>query len=100
MTTTQKFQIKPDNYLSKDEAKIIEEEFQQFLEDEFTASRKNEKALVYDFLSKTWEGYRHSVSSDFDSSIDTGVEKKKLLELGDLIDNPLLFLDVQFVGNS
>ncbi len=75
-------QLEREAILSKDEAKIIEEEFQQFLEDEFTASRKNEKALVYDFLSLTWDKYRHGTQKDFDASPKTGFDKKKLLELG------------------
>ena len=75
-------QLEREAILSKDEAKIIEEEFQQFLENEFTASRKNEKALVYDFLSLTWDKYRHGTQKDFDASPKTGFDKKKLLELG------------------
>jgi len=75
-------QLEREAILSKDEAKIIEEEYQQFLEDEFTASRKNEKALVYDFLSLTWEKFRHGTQKDFDASPNTGLDKKKLLELG------------------
>jgi 2-oxoglutarate dehydrogenase E1 component len=75
-------QLEREAILTSDEAKKIEEEYQQFLEDEFTASRKNEKALVYDFLSATWEKYRHGTQKDFDSSPKTGLDKKKLLELG------------------
>jgi len=75
-------QLEREAILSSEEAKKIEDEYQQFLEDEFTASRKNEKALVYDFLSLTWEKYRHGNEKDFDSSPKTGLDKKKLLELG------------------
>ena len=75
-------QLEREAILSKDEAKKIEEEYQQFLEDEFTASRKNEKALVYDFLILTWEKFRHGTQKDFDTSPKTGLDKKKLLELG------------------
>jgi len=75
-------QLEREAILSRDEAKIIEEEYQQFLEDEFTASRKNEKALVYDFLSLTWEKFRHGTQKDFDASPKTGLDQKKLLELG------------------
>jgi 2-oxoglutarate dehydrogenase E1 component len=75
-------QLEREAILSKDEAKKIEEEYQQFLEDEFTASRKNEKALVYDFLSLTWDKYRHGTQKDFDASPKTGLDKKKLMELG------------------
>ena len=75
-------QLEREAILSKEEAKKIEEEYQQFLEEEFTASRKNEKALVYDFLSLTWDKYRHGTQKDFDASPKTGLDKKKLLELG------------------
>ena len=75
-------QLEREAILSKEEAKTIEDEYQQFLEDEFTASRKNEKALVYDFLSLTWEKFRHGTQKDFDASPNTGLDKKKLLELG------------------
>ena len=75
-------QLEKEGVITKEVAKQLEEDFNKHLDDEYEISRKNDKALVYDFLSKTWEGYRHSVSSDFDSSIDTGVDKKKLLELG------------------
>ena len=75
-------QLEREAILSKEEAKTIEDEYQKFLEDEFTASRKNEKALVYDFLSLTWEKFRHGTQKDFDASPNTGLDKKKLLELG------------------
>jgi 2-oxoglutarate dehydrogenase E1 component len=75
-------QLEKEGVITLDTAKKLEEDFNAHLDAEYEISRKNEKALVYDFLSKTWEGYRHSIPSDFDSSIDTGVAKKKLLELG------------------
>jgi 2-oxoglutarate dehydrogenase E1 component len=75
-------QLEKEGLINKDTAKKLEEDFNAHLDAEYEISRKNDKALVYDFLSKTWEGYRHSVPSDFDSSIETGVAKKKLLELG------------------
>ncbi len=75
-------QLTNEGVISKEDAKKIEDEYYQFLEDEFDASRKNEKALVYDFLSLTWEGYRHGNSKDFEKSPETGVDKKKLNELG------------------
>lgn len=75
-------QLESEGVLSKDEAKKMTEEYNAFLENEFEESRKHEKALVYDFLSDMWEGYRHGKLEDFDKSPTTGVNKKKLLELG------------------
>lgn len=75
-------QLESEGVLSKDEAKKIEDDYNNFLEEEFETSRKMEKALVYDFLSATWEGYRHGKNIDFENSPETGYEKKKLYELG------------------
>lgn len=75
-------QLLLEGNISKEDAKKIEDGYNQFLEEEFEASRKNEKALVYDFLSLTWEGYRHGNTKDFEKSPETGVDKKKLNELG------------------
>ncbi|MFN5633928.1 MAG: 2-oxoglutarate dehydrogenase E1 component [Flavobacteriia bacterium] len=75
-------QLEAEGIINKDESKKIEEEYNNFLESEFENSRKMEKAMVYDFLSATWEGYRHAHDEDFFNSPDTGFDKKKLHELG------------------
>jgi 2-oxoglutarate dehydrogenase E1 component len=74
--------LEKEGVLTKEEAKKFEDAYNEYLESEFDISRQNDKALVYDFLSQTWEGYRHGKSKDFESSPETGVDKKKLLELG------------------
>lgn len=75
-------QLEAEGILTKEDAKVIEDQYNNFLETEFDISRQNEKALVYDFLSHTWEGFKHGKSSDFEKSPETGVDKKKLLDLG------------------
>jgi 2-oxoglutarate dehydrogenase E1 component len=75
-------QLLAEGTISSEEAKKIEEEYNTHLENEFETARKNEKAVVWDFLSSAWEGFRHSKPADFDSSPETGVQKEKLLELG------------------
>ena len=75
-------ELEAQGVISKEEAKQIEDAYNQFLEEEFDASRKNEKALVYDFLKLTWEGFRHGNAKDFEKSPETGVDKEKLYELG------------------
>jgi 2-oxoglutarate dehydrogenase E1 component len=75
-------QLETEGVLSKDEAAKIEDEYNNFLEAEFEIAKKQDKAMVYDFLSHAWEGYRHSKPEDFDASPITGFEKKKLLDLG------------------
>ncbi len=75
-------QISSEGAISIEAAKKLDDEYNNYLEQEFETARKNEKAVVWDFLSKTWEGYRHSKSEDFDSSPETGIKKEKLVELG------------------
>jgi 2-oxoglutarate dehydrogenase E1 component len=68
--------------ITEEKAKEIEDAFMTYLESEFDAARKNDKAIVWDFLSKTWEGFRHGTTADFEKSPETGVDKEKLLDLG------------------
>lgn len=75
-------QLLDEGVISQEEANKLQEDYNAFLEDEYEASRKMEKALVYDFLSATWEGYRHAKAFDFLRSPETGVDRKKLEELG------------------
>jgi 2-oxoglutarate dehydrogenase E1 component len=75
-------QLEAEGVLSSEKAKQLEDGYNAFLESEHEISRQNEKAIVWDFLKKTWEGYRHSKHEDFDKSIETGVDKSTLLDLG------------------
>ncbi len=71
-----------EGFATEKELKEYDETYIDFLEKEYAASKENKKAAVWDFLSHTWEGYRHSKPEDFDKSPKTGVDKKKLLDLG------------------
>jgi 2-oxoglutarate dehydrogenase E1 component len=75
-------QLEADGVLTKDEAKKIEGEYNNFLEQEFDLANKSEKALVHDFLSEIWEDYRYCNGKDFDASPETKVNIKVLKELG------------------
>lgn len=75
-------QLEAEGVLSKEEAKKYEDEFNAFLETEFDLSKQKDKAITYDFLSHTWEGFRHSTPADFEQSPETGFDKKQLHELG------------------
>ncbi len=76
-------QLISEGNVTKEEADEFSAKYIQYLEDEFTESRKQEKAMAYDFLQKSWEGYRPGKEEDFDQSPETGIAKKKLLELGE-----------------
>jgi len=75
-------QLESEGVLSSEEGKKYEEQYLTFLEAEYDASRLSEKAQVYDFLSATWNGFRHATTKDFEHSPNTGVDKKKLKSLG------------------
>ena len=75
-------QLESEGILSKELTVKIEDEYNNYLESEFDFARTQDKALVYDFLSHSWEGYRHSKPQDFLSSPQTGIDKKTLLDLG------------------
>lgn len=74
--------LESEGVLTTADAKKVIETYNDYLENEYAESKKIERALVYDFLSDAWEGYRHGKDEDFIQSPETGVEKKKLLELG------------------
>jgi len=75
-------QLEAEGVLTADQAKSIEDSYLQFLEHEYDEAQKKDKAQVFDFLSATWEGFRHGTHADFEQSPTTGVDKKILLELG------------------
>lgn len=75
-------QLEAEGVLTADQAKSIEDSYLQFLEHEYDEAQKKDKAQVFDFLSATWEGFRHGTQADFEQSPITGVDKKILLELG------------------
>jgi 2-oxoglutarate dehydrogenase E1 component len=74
--------LQSEGIMSREEAKKMTDEYNAYLEAEFEESRKADKALVYDFLSEDWKGFRHGTEEDFLKSPETGVDEKRLLELG------------------
>jgi 2-oxoglutarate dehydrogenase E1 component len=75
-------QLESEGIITKEIALEFENDYTLFLENEFSCSKETNKAITYNFLSEIWQNYRHSNETDFDYSIETGVEKKKLFDLG------------------
>lgn len=75
-------QLHNEGIINEADANAMEEYYAAFLETEFIEARKNDKALVYDFLSETWAGFRHGLAKDFEKSPATSVPLEKLMELG------------------
>ena len=49
---------------------------------EYDISKTNDKAVVWDFLHSIWKDFKRSTPEDFENSPKTGIDKKKLLDLG------------------
>ncbi len=78
-------QLESEGVINKVEADKITSEFNAYLEAELDESHQQKMAMVHDFLSDTWEGFRHGTDEDFEKSPVTGVDKKTLLALGEKI---------------
>ncbi len=76
-------QLLAEGNVTSEEATQLESAYNQFLEDEYEAARKNERAITWNFLENTWKGYRHGRNEDFLFSPETGVPVKMLKELGE-----------------
>ncbi len=75
-------QLTAEGMITADESKVIQKKYTDFLETEYNTSKESEKAVVWNFLQETWKDYRRSTAADFETSPQTGVDKKTLLELG------------------
>lgn len=64
--------------VEQDLAKGMEMEFSQMLQERLEEAKQIEKATVTQFLADTWEGYRFAEKEDFESSPETGVDRKIL----------------------
>lgn len=71
-----------EGVIDKDKAKSMAEGFVEALDKSYDSAKKQEKTVVLNFLAETWKGYERGTAEDFEKSIDTKVDKKKLVELG------------------
>jgi 2-oxoglutarate dehydrogenase E1 component len=75
-------QLIAEGVMTAEEAKKDEEENMALLEKAYDSSKKQEKAVVLNFLETTWKGFRHGKLEDFDQSPKTAVSMAKLKDLG------------------
>ncbi|HEY6162086.1 MAG TPA: 2-oxoglutarate dehydrogenase E1 component [Bacteroidia bacterium] len=71
--------------VTADEAKKIETEFKDLLNDRLNESKQIRKTKVTSFLEGVWKGIRITTDKDFEVSPDTSVDKKTLLEIGKVL---------------
>lgn len=72
--------------LSTDILKEKQESYSRFLDEKLEEAKKLDAVEIIPFLPSLWSGYQHSMSSDFDSSPNTGVKKELLVELAHKIN--------------
>jgi len=68
---------------SQSDVKTINSDYNKLLDDKFELSKTFDKVIIQPFLDNYYKGIRYSVESDFESSPETGVNKKTLLSLAD-----------------
>lgn len=67
--------------------KLLVDEFESYLEEEFLASKEIKKMSISRFLPDVWSPYRYSQECDCEAIVKTGVNKEALLKLGEVINN-------------
>jgi 2-oxoglutarate dehydrogenase E1 component len=68
---------------TQSEIKTINSDYNKLLDDKFELSKTFDKVIIQPFLGNYYKGIRYSNDSDFESSPETGVNKKTLLDLAD-----------------
>jgi len=63
----------------------MEDEFKQYLNDRLEESKQQETASVTSFLEGVWSGVRRAEEKDFEKSPETGVSRKKFVEISELV---------------
>ncbi|MEO9532456.1 MAG: 2-oxoglutarate dehydrogenase E1 component [Crocinitomicaceae bacterium] len=75
-------QLISEGVLTAEEGKQIEDDHMDRLDKAHVDSKKEEVAVVTNFLEDAWKDYKHGKAEDFDQSPQTGIDKKKAIELG------------------
>jgi len=71
--------LKEEKIILQEEARIIEKEFNDLLENDLSKSKTIEKAHITSFLENEWKGIVKAQAGDFEKSPLTAVELTKLL---------------------
>ncbi|MGQ1783741.1 MULTISPECIES: 2-oxoglutarate dehydrogenase E1 component [unclassified Saccharicrinis] len=68
---------------SREEINALQKGFDVYLEKQLEDSKSIDKVVIQRFLEDYWKGFRYSEPKDFITSVETGVEKDKLLALSE-----------------
>ncbi len=67
----------------QEELTALQNGYNTYLDKKLDDSSKIDKVVIQRFLEDEWEGFRYSEPKDFVESVETGVDKNKLLDLSD-----------------
>jgi 2-oxoglutarate dehydrogenase E1 component len=67
--------------VSADEAKAIDQEFKNTLQDRLVEAKQIRKTKITSFLEGSWKGIRMTSSADFEKSIPTAISKEAFVTL-------------------
>ena len=74
-------QLLKEEVITQEGADTITNKFDALLDSQYGASKEIPNTYIKHFLESTWKNFIHSKPNDFDSSPETGYDKKKLLAL-------------------
>ncbi|MEW6467960.1 MAG: 2-oxoglutarate dehydrogenase E1 component [Bacteroidota bacterium] len=74
--------LEKENIITGEDARQIEKEFRDTLNERLNEAKQIRKTRVTSFLEGSWKGLRLAREEDFEASPDTSVDKKTLLSIG------------------
>lgn len=75
-------QLSAEGTITEAEAEEVKTNFEKHLDESLERAKTKNKAFVKHFLEETWKDVRFATPEDFDSTPDTSVAQKKLVDLG------------------
>ncbi len=75
-------QLSAEGTITEAEAEEVKTNFEKHLDESLERAKTKNKAFVKHFLEETWKDVRFASPEDFDSTPDTSVAQKKLVDLG------------------
>ena len=75
-------QLSAEGTITEAEAEEVKANFEKHLDESLEKAKTKSKVYVKHFLEETWKDVRFATPEDFDSSPDTAVPQKKLVDLG------------------
>ncbi|MFH0757488.1 MAG: 2-oxoglutarate dehydrogenase E1 component [Bacteroidota bacterium] len=73
--------------MTKQEVADAEIEFEAYMEHQLEVARKKKKVIIQQFMKAEWQGMEYATMSDFEDSLETGVQRSTLDHIARKITN-------------